>query len=357
MGKDMMSKIRAGDVWKALSRVLDEFRIPKSDYDVLDRRPHPHLIVRYCGAERFMSFPCTPHGHGRAPYKYSSSLRRMLKEMQMSALGTQIPEEVNEMKEQTNLPLFAGVAKQHDNQSYSNFDFEGKEVRIIVRGSEPWFVLADVCRVLEVKQPHHAAARLDDDEKDRVTITTLGGSQEMTVINESGLYSLILTSRKEEAKRFKKWVTSDVLPSIRHTGSYGVPALDYSDPKVVLGVLNHLQELVLIKDGVIAVQGERLKTLDRIEAADGSMCITDAAKTLNTSPTALIKFMQSRSWIYKRTGSKNWIGYQEKLTAGYLEHDEYLYLDSERRERVSTRVLVTAKGLVKLAKLLEQPLH
>lgn len=86
MGKDMMSKIRAGDVWKAMARVLDEFRIPKEDWDVLDKRPHPHLIVRYCGRERFISFPSTPGGY-RSPYKYSAALRRMLKEMQMGGFG------------------------------------------------------------------------------------------------------------------------------------------------------------------------------------------------------------------------------------------------------------------------------
>lgn len=105
------------------------------------------------------------------------------------------------------------------------FLFEDEHlVRTMLRADDPWFVLADVCRVLEIDQPHHAAARLDDDEKGRDTITTPGGAQEMTIINESGLYSLILTSRKPAAKRFKKWVTSEVLPSIRKTGGYSVGA-------------------------------------------------------------------------------------------------------------------------------------
>jgi hypothetical protein len=87
MGKDMMSKIRAGDVWKAMARVLEDFRVPKEDYDVLDKRPHPHLTVTYCGLQRSMSFPCTPRGRGRAATRYASSLRRMLKDMQMAAIG------------------------------------------------------------------------------------------------------------------------------------------------------------------------------------------------------------------------------------------------------------------------------
>ena len=108
------------------------------------------------------------------------------------------------------------------------FTFEGTPISIITRDGEPWFVLADVCRVLEIGNPSDAARRLDDDEKhtlDNVEggkINGLGTVGAMPiVINESGLYSLILTSRKPAAKRFKKWVTGDVLPTIRKTGNYG----------------------------------------------------------------------------------------------------------------------------------------
>lgn len=100
------------------------------------------------------------------------------------------------------------------------------QFRTIMRDGEPWFVLVDVCRALDISNPAQAAARLDDDEKGIISNDTPGGRQRMAIINESALYSLILTSRKEGAKRFKKWVTSEVLPSIRKTGGYGgkVPA-------------------------------------------------------------------------------------------------------------------------------------
>lgn len=107
-------------------------------------------------------------------------------------------------------------------ETEDHFDF-----RTIMRGDEPWFVLADVCRSLEIANPRDAAGRLDDDERDAVVIAdAIGRAQQQTIINESGLYNLILTSRKEGAKRFKKWVTSQVLPAIRKTGGYGgrVPA-------------------------------------------------------------------------------------------------------------------------------------
>ena len=100
------------------------------------------------------------------------------------------------------------------------FEFESKAVRVVDRDGQCWFVLADVCKVLELGSPHKAVERLDEDEKGRTIIPTLGGDQEMATINESGLYSLVLTSRKAAAKRFKKWVTAEVLPTIRATGRY-----------------------------------------------------------------------------------------------------------------------------------------
>lgn len=101
------------------------------------------------------------------------------------------------------------------------FNYEDVQVRTVMRDGEPWFVAADVCTVLGIGNSRDAMNRLDDDEKDAVGITdTIGREQIATAVNESGLYSLIMTSRKPEAKRFKKWVTSVVLPAIRKTGSY-----------------------------------------------------------------------------------------------------------------------------------------
>jgi phage regulator Rha-like protein len=127
-------------------------------------------------------------------------------------------------------------------------------------------------------------------------------------------------------------------------------AIDYSDPKIMLGVIGHLQE-------TIADQGQRLKKLDRLEGASGSMCISDAAKTLNVGRDYLFKFLAARKWIFKRAGSRNWLAYDVIRKAGHLEHDDHLYMDDLGRERVATRVLVTAKGLVRISDLLEQPLH
>lgn len=109
------------------------------------------------------------------------------------------------------------------------FDFEGQAVRVIDRDGEPWFVLADVCRVLEVGNASQAAARLDGDERDTL-INNEGIAdarvQALAIVNESGLYSLILTSRKPAARRFKKWITAEVLPTLRRTGRYAMAGGD-----------------------------------------------------------------------------------------------------------------------------------
>ena len=88
---------------------------------------------------------------------------------------------------------------------------------------DPWFVATDICRALEIKQPTKALSRLDDDEKGVSTIHTLGGPQKMLVVSEPGLYRLIMSSRKPEAKKFQRWVYHEVLPSIRRYGYYIAP--------------------------------------------------------------------------------------------------------------------------------------
>ena len=112
------------------------------------------------------------------------------------------------------------MAQQHISPSV--FRFSSQAVRVIVRDDEPWFVANDVCAALGLDNSRMATDRLDDDEKGVTSIDTLGGEQAMTVISESGLYSLVLASRKPEAKPFKKWVTSEVLPAIRKSGRYEV---------------------------------------------------------------------------------------------------------------------------------------
>lgn len=100
------------------------------------------------------------------------------------------------------------------------FTYQNTNVRTIERDGEPWFVLKDVCEVLGISKYRDTADRLDQDERESVRVDTPGGAQQMIAVNESGLYHVILRSDKPEAKPFRKWVTSEVLPTIRKHGAY-----------------------------------------------------------------------------------------------------------------------------------------
>jgi prophage antirepressor-like protein len=108
-------------------------------------------------------------------------------------------------------------------QKVFTFNPSNQSVRVEVINNEPWFVAKDVCDVLNHSNSRVAIQMLDDDEKGVSKVYTLGGTQEMAIVNESGLYNLIFRSNKPEAKAFRKWVTSEVLPSIRKTGQYVNP--------------------------------------------------------------------------------------------------------------------------------------
>lgn len=115
-------------------------------------------------------------------------------------------------------------------QALQVFSFKGADVRTVMVDSEPYWVAADVCAILGLSgAPAQHLRRLDDDEKGVISIHTPGGIQEVAGVNESGLYSLMLGSKKAEAKAVKKWLTSEVLPSIRKTGGYGVPQVSEVD--------------------------------------------------------------------------------------------------------------------------------
>jgi prophage antirepressor-like protein len=233
------------------------------------------------------------------------------------------------------------------------FKFDGTVVRVIDRDGEPWFVLADVCRVLEIENSRNAAARLDDDEKGVCSVDTLGGSQNATIISESGLYSLILTSRKEGARRFKKWVTAEVLPSIRKTGGYGHTQPDYAlilnDPAALRGLLGNYAERVIKLEGQVEEMKPVVSAYDRIARSDGSLCITDAAKTLQVQPQELFRHLRAHGWIYRRAGGAADIAYQSKIISGLLEHKTTTVQRTDGTDKTATQVRITPKGLARLA--------
>lgn len=145
---------------------------------------------------------------------------------------------------QEGIPVNSSILPySNDPSQFSVFKFDGNEVRVFSdENGEPLFVASDVCKVLGIVKPDSVYARLDDDEKDTRLVGTPGGQQRMVVVNESGLYNIILRSDKPAAKSFKRWITHDVIPAIRKTGSYSSNALSPLDVlKQMMTTFEHQQ--------------------------------------------------------------------------------------------------------------------
>jgi hypothetical protein len=140
----------------------------------------------------------------------------------------------------------------------AEFKFEESPVRVAMKGDQTWFVAKDVCDILGIANPRDAIADFDDDEKGVVISDTPGGPQNLNAINESGLYNLIFSSRKPEAKRFRRWVTGTVLPEIRKTGSYQGPGgyIGLSGDEV--DYERWLLERALLDAQIIAIEMQRI---------------------------------------------------------------------------------------------------
>ena len=162
---------------------------------------------------------------------------------------------------------FKGEIKEMTNE-IKVFNFKENQVRTVVKDGEPWFVVKDVCDVLELSNSRMAMERLDEDEKGVSPIDTRGGRQTMQTVNEYGLYSLILGSRKPEAKEFKRWITHEVIPSIRKHGAYMTPStLDefIANPNFGIKLLTSLQEEREARKALELQSAQQQKVISELE--------------------------------------------------------------------------------------------
>jgi len=196
------------------------------------------------------------------------------------------------------------------------FDFNENAVRVIMKDDQPWFVAKDVCDALEIANSRDAISSLDDDEKGVAKSDTLGGTQNMNIINESGLYSLVFKSNKPEAKKFKKWVTSEVLPAIRKTGSYSMVEklreLDIQEAKIIQSLLfNPDSELNRIERRKLSLSILAKLEKSEVSLATGKKFYTDKeiAEELNIEPSWLLQQASINSLLmhgYKDDDSDTW---------------------------------------------------
>ncbi|MCL1952995.1 MAG: phage antirepressor [Oscillospiraceae bacterium] len=161
------------------------------------------------------------------------------------------------------------------------FNFEGSNVRLIEQDGEPWWVLKDVCAVLGLSNARMIAGRLDEDDVNQAYVTdSLGRQQQTNIVNESGLYNVILRSDKPEAKRFKRWVTREVLPQIRRTGGYIPVAEDEPDEVIMARALLIMQKTIEAKDRLIGELQPKADFADAVAASPDCVSFGEMAKIL-----------------------------------------------------------------------------
>ncbi|MNH94446.1 hypothetical protein D3C73_470670 [compost metagenome] len=207
------------------------------------------------------------------------------------------------------------------------FMYGPQQVRTVLIENEPWFVAKDICDVLELTNSRMAIERLDTDEKGVSSIDTLGGKQSLQVVNEYGLYSLILGSRKPEAKQFKRWITHEVIPSIRKHGAYMSPETiekTLTSPDFIIQLATQLkdeQTARLSAEAKIAEQQQKLKEQETPIAiynlaisAKNTMSMNEVAKALGTGRTRLFRILREENVIMKDKA----IPYQRFIDAGYF---------------------------------------
>lgn len=245
------------------------------------------------------------------------------------------------------------------NQLQKIFNYQGNQVRTVVKNNEPWFVAKDVCEILEIKNPSDALKRLDGDERARLNLGRQGNTN---VVNEYGLYNLILGSRKPEARQFKRWITHEVIPSIRKHGAYMTP--------------EKIEEVLLNPDTIIKlatelkhereqrIQLEQQRKLDEpyttfgkvVSGSDAAINIGAFAKLMydkhgiKLGRNKMFEWLREKGFLIKSGRERN----QPKQK--YLEQglfDTTVTLVSRTNGDVeSVTTLITGKGQVKIAEML-----
>lgn len=219
------------------------------------------------------------------------------------------------------------------------------QVRTMNKDGEPWFIAVDVCKALDVAST--ATRRLDDDEKGLHSTQTLGGKQEMAIINESGLYSLVLGSRKPEAKKFKRWITHEVIPSIRKTGGYIAGQESLSDSELMAKALLVAQRTIEERNKQIETMKPKALFADAVSGSDTSILIRDLAKLLKQNGVdigekRLFKKLRDDGYLIKIGESKN-TPTQKAMEMKLFEIKESVII-VDGKSRVVKTTKVTGKG-------------
>ena len=255
------------------------------------------------------------------------------------------------------------------------FEYEGSAVRTVEKDGEPWFVAADVCSYFGIANHRNAVARLDEDEKGVCDVDTLGGEQRVTIINEAGLYHLLFTitpsnargletavieERKEKLKKFKRWVTHEVIPSIRKHGVYAIDEV-LQNPDVLINALQALkaereakERLALecaFKAQQIAEMHPKVDYHDKVLACPDLVKVTVIAKDYGWSAIKLNQWLEAKKIQFKQ--GEQWILYQKYAEKGYTQSFTHTYTRPDGSTGNSMLTKWTQKGRLFIYDLLK----
>ena len=240
------------------------------------------------------------------------------------------------------------------------FNFKGQKVRTVTINNEPYFVGKDVAEILGYAKARNAiASHVDEeDKKDAPIQGTLGGTQNMTIINESGLYSLILSSKLPQAKEFKRWVTTEVLPTIRKHGAY---LTDSKIEEVLLSpdtIINLATQLKEERQKVNSLQialeesQKQARYLDLIIESKGALRVSQIAQDYGMTANKLNKVLYELGVQHKVNGQ--WILYKRHMGDGYTDSHTFDFKDKNGCPRTNVSTTWTQKGRLFLYELLKE---
>jgi anti-repressor protein len=233
------------------------------------------------------------------------------------------------------------------------FRYESVTVRVVVIDGEPWFVLADLCRVLDIER--FRTERLEDGWiRNHPIADSMGRTQNAAIVNEQGMYEVVIRSDKPGAVTFRRWVTGTVLPEIRKTGGYNA-APQLTGPELVALALVEANRMLTEKDERIAELEPKAEVADRLLEAEGDLSVADAAQSLTragikTGQGRLFAALEMRGWIYRAKGDGRWRVMQSAIDGGWMS----VLPQSHYHPKTGVLVLdppqprVTPKGLQRL---------
>lgn len=228
------------------------------------------------------------------------------------------------------------------------FSYNEKQIRTVAIDGEPWFVLKDVCEVLGISKYRDVAERLDEDERGAVRVDTLGGTQRMAAVNESGLYHVIIRSDKPVAKPFRKWVTADVLPTMRKTGGYVAnddmfidTYLPYADEQTKILFRSTLETVKRLNEKVKA-DTPKVSYFNTLIDRGNDLSFRETAKELHIGEREMIRSLIAAGYLYR--DKKQQLRPYAETNKGYFALKEYVNGD-----KTGVQTLVTVEGRKKIA--------